>query len=487
MESPKEISIDIDGTLNNDQLTFEEFKAFLNILDQQDFIEKPVQIEWSSGKKRTPITQYCEEEVFQQPWKHCDDVIHLEDKYGNTVLSYCNEDYRNSYSFRLRLFNLPKVTPILLKQLLKDLSDLKCYDSLTCALQFDPIHDMTSLDSYKLLNFYPDIPWFTFYSHKELKRLKDEGRKNVALIYTNPFAQITKTKQGIIQQIGDSPMGILTNEGRGRFYQAKNYLDGLIPPNKISKYYRLAKKKAQRYRTNIQNKYETSVEQFKRNLAMFSLDGNKFKGNSGRFIDSRDNQEYKWVRLKDNKIWMVQNLNYEENWRHSRYYKEDANEYEQYGRLYTWESAQKACPRGWRIPTELEWRLMILCYGIEHEEHFGQETYEALVEGGRSGFDAQLGGMYLDYHDYEGMDKYGHYWTNSEESDSNAWSFTFDGYHNKDNSISRFSEPKSTGLSCRCIKDTLVNDEQRWRLFILLIKIILWLLILIGGLMQLKN
>lgn len=486
MKLPKAVSIDINGELDNDQLAFEEFIAFLGLLDQQDFLGEPVRVEWAQETKQTPITQYCKEEVFQQLWKHRDDIIQVQDEVGNGIFTYCNNDHHNSYSFRLCLFDFQQVTPTQLKQLLKDLSDLKCYDSLTCALEFEPV-DMSSLNSYKLQNFYPDIPWFTFYSHKELKRLKKEGRKNVALIYTNPFAQITKTKQGIIQQIGDSPTGILTNEGRGRFYQAKSYLDGLIPPNKISKYYRLAKKKAQRYRTNIQNKYETSVEQFKRNLAMFSLDGNKFKGNSGRFIDSRDNQEYKWVRLKDNKIWMAENLNYEGNWRHSRYYKEDANEYEQYGRLYTWESAQKACPRGWRIPTELEWRLMILCYGIEHEEHFGQETYEALVEVGRSGFDAQLGGMYLDYHDYEGMDKYGHYWTSSEESHSDAWSFTFDGYHNKDNSISRYNEPKSTGLSCRCIKDTSVNDEQRLRLYKLFIKIILWLLILIGGLMQLKN
>jgi hypothetical protein len=68
--------------------------------------------------------------------------------------------------------------------------------------------------------------------------------------------------------------------------------------------------------------------------------------------DSRDGKAYQIVNFKGIK-WMAENLNYAINGSVC-YENNDAN-CEKYGRLYTWNQAKKACPKGWRLPSNNEW------------------------------------------------------------------------------------------------------------------------------------
>ena len=86
------------------------------------------------------------------------------------------------------------------------------------------------------------------------------------------------------------------------------------------------------------------------------------------FIDSRDGQEYQYIRY-DDKAWMVENLNYNTN-QGSLYYDNDSLSYAgTYGRLYSWQAACNACPDGWHLPSDDEWMDFELYWGLRTEKN----------------------------------------------------------------------------------------------------------------------
>src|SRR4029077_5013455 len=100
-------------------------------------------------------------------------------------------------------------------------------------------------------------------------------------------------------------------------------------------------------------------------------------------------------RMPDGKEWTTQNLAI-----HSAgaycYGDSDFN-CRRYGRLYTWEAAQRACVSlgvRWRLPTDHDWRALARRYGgvREDSKDSGNAAYNALLSGGSSGFDALLSG-----------------------------------------------------------------------------------------------
>ena len=151
------------------------------------------------------------------------------------------------------------------------------------------------------------------------------------------------------------------------------------------------------------------------------------------FTDVRDGQAYQWVRLKDGKKWMAKNLNYQiaDTW----CYKEDAINCQKYGRLYTWQAANNACPKGWRLPSDEDWWAMTGHYGKAYNSYAGQEkvegkddgevAYQALIKNGDTGFNALLSGSYASDEGFDYLDVLGCYWTSSANNSSNALGYYF--------------------------------------------------------------
>jgi len=72
----------------------------------------------------------------------------------------------------------------------------------------------------------------------------------------------------------------------------------------------------------------------------------------GVMIDKRDEQQYELTSL-NGKTWMAQSINYETA-AGSFCYQDNETNCDVYGRLYTYEAAQSACPGGWHIATRAE-------------------------------------------------------------------------------------------------------------------------------------
>jgi len=197
----------------------------------------------------------------------------------------------------------------------------------------------------------------------------------------------------------------------------------------------------------------------------------------GSFTDSRDGNVYKTVTIGE-QVWMAENLAYlpsvvgpatgsedEGNETEAFYYvygydgtdvteakayehtpdeegeyspgSSPIKSYETYGVLYNWTAAMTACPEGWHLPSDAEWKQLEMYLGMSEAEA-NSENYRGTDEGGKlksgtthwyqineedtneSGFTALPGGCR--YHcRYEGypkntfllIGKHGYWWSSS--------------------------------------------------------------------------
>lgn len=199
------------------------------------------------------------------------------------------------------------------------------------------------------------------------------------------------------------------------------------------------------------------------------VDSNDFSGDSGTFIDKRDDHKYKWIRI-GSQIWMAENLAYKIDdgcW----IYEDECRNLLKYGLLYNWKSAIKACPKGWHLPSldecqELANFLIEVGYYYDEVESIAkalasisewEESDEQGTPGNKpeennfSGFNAKPGGGYdFENEEYDGNRMYGGWWTSTEEDEDEAY-FIILAYN--EDCPDNDSEDKELGFSVRCIKD----------------------------------
>ncbi|MFK7954229.1 MAG: FISUMP domain-containing protein [Ekhidna sp.] len=170
----------------------------------------------------------------------------------------------------------------------------------------------------------------------------------------------------------------------------------------------------------------------------------------GEMTDSRDGKKYKIVTVDIvlegdvtiKRTWMAQNLNYEVP--DSFCYKNESAYCEAYGRLYTFQAAQAACPDGWHIPTIGEWNLLFNTYGGIHNAGV------ALQKGGESGLNLIPGGFGDPGRIFKNIGISGNYWDAEKKSDNTSGLISVQKgskeiYHSTIGDWHR--------NSCRCVKD----------------------------------
>lgn len=186
---------------------------------------------------------------------------------------------------------------------------------------------------------------------------------------------------------------------------------------------------------------------------------------TGAFTDTRDGKKYKTVKI-EKQTWMAENLNYKtaDSW----CYNDSAAYCKTYGRLYTWAAAKKACPVGWHLPGDNEWKALEIKLGISKSgadsvgwrgTNQGGQLKESIIKYWKSpntgasnitGFSALPGGYRYTSGKFYLTGKYGYWWSASEYDQYDAWIryLTFD--HSQ---IRRAYLGKDDAFSVRCIKN----------------------------------
>ncbi len=183
---------------------------------------------------------------------------------------------------------------------------------------------------------------------------------------------------------------------------------------------------------------------------------------SGTVTDPRDGQTYTTITY-GNQIWFAENLNYETGT--SWCYEDDPANGDIYGRLYEWNTAVTACPDGWHLPSDNEWKILEMYLGMSQTEAdamFSRGTDEGekmkSISGWAndgngtniSGFNALPGGHRSNNGLFMGQTYSALWWTSTEYGGGNAW---YRSVSNEDGKVTRMRLYESFGYSIRCIKD----------------------------------
>ena len=172
--------------------------------------------------------------------------------------------------------------------------------------------------------------------------------------------------------------------------------------------------------------------------------------------DPRDGSPYPVVTLGGLR-WFAENLRFKT--ADSRCYESDEVNCEDHGRLYRLPDALKACPDGWRVPSEDDWRHLERALGMSEAEIArnngrGEPAGGRLKFGGDTGFNVRYSG-WIDPHRADSsraMGRNAAYWTSTPgpPDDVSATAWHRDVATNR-NSIWRSPVNVTYWLSVRCV------------------------------------
>jgi uncharacterized protein (TIGR02145 family) len=176
-----------------------------------------------------------------------------------------------------------------------------------------------------------------------------------------------------------------------------------------------------------------------------------------RFTDPRDGYAYAIVTL-GRAQWFAENLRFVTE--DSRCYENDEANCADHGRLYRLEDALEACPAGWRVPSEEDWRGLERWLGlseaeVKQERGRGEPHGKRLKFGGDTGFNVKYSG-WIDPHladSSRAMGRNAAYWatTAGPPDDVSATAWHRDVAANR-NSIWRSPVNVTYWLSVRCVR-----------------------------------
>jgi uncharacterized protein (TIGR02145 family) len=168
-------------------------------------------------------------------------------------------------------------------------------------------------------------------------------------------------------------------------------------------------------------------------------------------IDERDYKKYKITNIGA-QIWMAENLSFKN--KESVVYNQKEDEII-FGRLYKWEEAMVACPTGWHLPSDQEWKDLEKHLGMaeseadKSNESRGTEQGKRLISDSALQFQVHAGGYGNPPANFNLKNSQAFFWTSTTEYEL-ALTRQF---YEKEERILRKVRPKNWSFSVRCIKD----------------------------------
>ncbi len=188
------------------------------------------------------------------------------------------------------------------------------------------------------------------------------------------------------------------------------------------------------------------------------VDKCEYDAEKNTLTDYRNGLEYRTVKIGD-QIWMARNLNYDNDGMgyicgFGRERSNMGGDCSAYGRLYTWNFAKTACPKGWHLPDSSEWMTLInYAGGVEKAGRRlrarTQNQWDDSTDNYK--FSALPAGKYNSESGYYyGAGYYTYFWSSTEIDSSDAFRMGLDWSY--DGAFLDAGD-KNMGYSVRCIKD----------------------------------
>jgi len=190
-------------------------------------------------------------------------------------------------------------------------------------------------------------------------------------------------------------------------------------------------------------------------------------------VDSRDNNSYRVVKI-GNQTWMAENLKYltgvyavaDGSTSGPRQYVYGYNgtdvnvakattNYQTYGVLYNWTAATTACPTGWHLPIDEEYKTLEKYLGMADTElnltdfRYSGDVGTKLKSGGSSNFNGLIAGSRHVNGSFNNLGSATYFWS-SVSSSTNAWRRNL---NTNSAGVNRNNASKDYGMSVRCIRD----------------------------------
>lgn len=206
---------------------------------------------------------------------------------------------------------------------------------------------------------------------------------------------------------------------------------GFAAPHKmgVKKSVKTSKAKTQMTHQKSEALEQPAANMSDEELFKIALESKNISMDGKTLTDKRDGKRYS-IEIRGDKAWMKKNLAFSIS-TPRQCLMENEDFCKKYGRFYSHQEANKACPAGWHLPDDGEWR--------DYQKDRSKLDWKDLGQGGCKDWDG-----------YCESSTTGHYWSAStvKKNTGRSWEFKSEA-----KSINRTDESASKGLYVRCVAD----------------------------------